>query len=112
VSIPTVPILLPPAVSAPIVAPLPGLTSGWAYPTGNSAEFYAKILNPVTAFLAVVADFTPFDFGAWGMTQAKMPEPPSKSTSIVPQGYFAMGYSAGVLAPIDDSAVDTTRSIL
>ena len=46
------------------------------------------------------------------MTQAKMPEPPSKSTSIVPQGYFAMGYSAGVLSPIDDSAVDTSRSIL
>jgi len=112
VSIPTVPGLIPPAVSAPVVAPLPGITSGWAYPTGNSAEFYAKILNPVSAFLSVVADFTPFDFGAWGMTQAKMPEPPSKSTSIVPQGYFAMGYSAGVLAPIDDSAVDTTRSIL
>jgi len=36
VSMPTLPALLPPAVSAPIVAPLPGLTSGWAYPTGNS----------------------------------------------------------------------------
>jgi hypothetical protein len=112
VSIPTVPLLLPPAVSAPVVAPLPGITSGWAYPTGNSAEFYAKILNPVSAFAAIVADFLPIGNGAWGMTQAKMPEPPSKSTSIVPQGYFAMGYSAGVLAPIDDSAVDTTRSIL
>jgi hypothetical protein len=112
VSIPTAPILLPPAISAPVVAPLPGITSGWAYPTGNSPEFITKVLNPVSAFAAIIADFLPIGNGAWGMTQAKMPEPPSKSTSIVPQGYFAMGYSAGVLSPIDDSAVDTSRSIL
>ena len=112
VSIPSVPALLPPAVSAPVVAPLPGITSGWAYPTGNSPEFITKVLNPVSAFAAIIADFLPIGNGAWGMTQAKMPEPPSKSTSIVPQGYFAMGYSAGVLSPIDDSAVDTSRSIL
>ena len=109
VSIPSVPALLPPAVSAPAVAPLPGITSGWAYPTGNSPEFIAKILNPVNAFLSVIADFTPIDFGAWGMTPAKMPEPPSKSTAIVPKGYFAMGYANGYLSPLDDSAVDQTR---
>ena len=43
VSIPSVPALLPPAISAPVVAPLPGITSGWAYPTGNSAEFITKV---------------------------------------------------------------------
>jgi len=107
VSIPSVPALLPPAVSAPIVAPLPGLTSGWAYPTGNSPEFIAKILNPASAFAAIIADFLPIGNGAWGMTQAKMPEPPGKSTSIVPKGYFAMGSSAGVLAPLDDSATNS-----
>ena len=107
VSIPSVPALLPPAVSAPVVAPLPGITSGWAYPTGNSPEFYAKILNPASAFAAIIADFLPIGNGAWGMTQAKMPEPPGKSTSIVPKGYFAMGSSAGVLSPLDDSATNS-----
>ena len=107
VSIPTVPLLLPPAVSAPIVAPLPGLTSGWAYPTGNSPEFITKVLNPVNAFTAIIADFLPIGLGAWGMTLSKMPEPPGKSTSIIPKGYFAMGSAAGVLAPLDDSATNT-----
>tara|TARA_E500000178_G_scaffold347903_1_gene402031 strand:- start:248 stop:1978 length:1731 start_codon:yes stop_codon:yes gene_type:complete len=111
VSIPTVPVLLPPAVSAPVVAPLPGITSGWAYPTGNSPEFIAKVLNPVNAFLAVIADFTPIGLGAWGMNQIKMPEPPKKSTSIVPRGYFAMGYSGGYISALDDSAKDQTKSL-
>lgn len=107
VSIPSVPALLPPAQSAPVVAPLPGITSGWAYPTGNSPVFLAKVLNPASAFLAIVADFVPIDLGAWGMTLSKMPEPPSKSTSIVPKGYFAMGHASGVLAPLDDSATNS-----
>tara|TARA_R110000744_G_scaffold279157_1_gene391384 strand:+ start:1445 stop:3169 length:1725 start_codon:yes stop_codon:yes gene_type:complete len=107
VSIPSVPVLLPPAVSAPIVAPLPGLTSGWAYPTGNSPVFITQVLNPVNAFAAIIADFLPIGNGAWGMTQAKMPEPPGKSTSIIPKGYYAMGYSAGVLSPLDDSATNS-----
>jgi len=107
VSIPSVPALLPPAQSAPVVAPLPGITSGWAYPTGNSPEFLAKVLNPASAFLAIVADFVPIDLGAWGMTLSKMPEPPGKSTSIIPKGYFAMGHASGVLAPLDDSATNS-----
>jgi len=111
VSMPTLPALLPPAVSAPIVAPLPGLTSGWAYPTGNSPEFIAKVLNPVNAFAAIIADFLPLGLGAWGMTLAKMPEPPKKSTSIVPRGYFAMGYSGGYISALDDSAKDQTKSL-
>ena len=106
-SVPSVPALLPPAVSAPIVAPLPGLTSGWAYPTGNGPEFITKVLNPASAFASIIADFLPLGNGAWGMTQVKMPEPPGKSTSIVPKGYFSMGYSAGVLSPLDDSATNS-----
>jgi len=102
ISIPTLPALIPAAVSAPIEAPLPGFTSGWAYPTGNSPTFFAEVLsNP---FGALIADFLPVGLGAWGMTLSKMPEPPSKSTSIVPKGYFAMGYASGVLSPLDDTA--------
>ena len=110
-SVPTLPAIVPPAVSAPVVAPLPGITSGWAYPTGNSAEFITKVLNPVNAFAAIIADFLPLGLGAWGMTLAKMPEPPKKSTSIVPRGYFAMGYSGGYISALDDSAKDQTKSL-
>jgi hypothetical protein len=69
--------------------------------------FIAQVLNPVNAFAAIIADFLPIGNGAWGMTQAKMPEPPGKSTSIIPKGYYAMGYSAGVLSPLDDSATNS-----
>jgi hypothetical protein len=110
-SVPTLPAIVPPAESAPIVAPLPGITSGWAYPTGNSAEFITQVLNPVNAFAAIIADFLPLGLGAWGMTLAKMPEPPKKSTSIVPRGYFAMGYSGGYISALDDSAKDQTKSL-
>lgn len=109
ITIPTLPALVPAAVSNPISAPLPGVTSGWAYPTGNTSEFYAKVLsNP---FAALIADFLPVGLGAWGMTLAKMPEPPSKSTAIVPKGYFAMGYSGGYISALDDSAKDQSGSI-
>ena len=111
VSIPSVPALLPPAQSAPVVAPLPGITSGWAYPTGNGPEFLAKVLNPASAFLAIIADFTPLGLGAWGIKQIKMPEPPKKSTSIVPKGYFSMGYSGGYISALDDSAKDQTKKL-
>ena len=111
ISLPTLPVLLPPAVSAPIVAPLPGLTSGWAYPTGNSPAFIAEVLDPVNAFGAIIADFLPLGLGAWGMTLAKMPEPPKKSTSIIPRGYYAMGYSGGYISALDDSAKDQTKSL-
>ena len=111
VSIPTVPVLLPPAISAPVVAPLPGITSGWAYPTGNSPEFITKVLNPASAFLSIIADFVPIGLGAWGMNLIKMPEPPKKSTSIVPRGYFAMGYSGGYISALDDSAKDQTKKL-
>jgi len=110
-TIPTLPIIQVPLISNPIAAPLPGITSGWAYPTGNSPEFIAKVLNPVNAFLAIVADFTPIGLGAWGINQIKMPEPPKKSTSIVPRGYFAMGYSGGYISALDDSAKDQTKSL-
>jgi hypothetical protein len=111
VNIPTVPALILPAISAPINAPLPGLTSGWAYPVGNSSEFIAKVLNPVNAFLSIIADFTPIDLGAWGMDMVKAPEPPSKSTAIVPKGYFAMGYSGGYISALDDSAKNQTKNL-
>lgn len=101
IAIPTLPTLTPPAVSTPIALPLPGFSSGWAYPTGNSPEFFTKVL---TSPFALFTEFDPIGTGAWGMVQVAMPEPPAKSTSIMPRGYFSLGYSAGFLSPTDDSA--------
>ena len=101
VAIPTLPVLTPPAVSTPIALPLPGFSSGWAYPTGNSPEFFTKVL---TSPFALFTEFDPIGTGAWGMVQVAMPEPPAKSTSIMPRGYFSLGWAGGFLSPTDDSA--------
>lgn len=111
ISLPTLPAIVLPAISGALTAPLPGFTSGWAYPTGNSPEFITKVLNPASAFAAIIADFLPIGLGAWGMNLIKMPEPPKKSTSIVPRGYFAMGYSGGYISALDDSAKDQTKKL-
>lgn len=44
-------------------------------------------------------------------SQTKMPEPPSKSTNIMPGGYFAMGWAAGFVSPIEDEATDIVSKI-
>ena len=66
-TIPTVPVITPPATSVPIL--------GFALPNDGSGR-------------------------------AKMPEPPSKNTSIMERGYFSLGYALGYLAPTDDTAKD------
>ena len=103
VAIPTLPLLTLPAQSKLLPIPVPGTTSGIAYPTGNSPEFVAKVLSSP---LSLITSLEPLGSGAWGMTQVKLPEPPSKSMSIFPTGYFSMGYANGVLSPLDDSAVN------
>ena len=102
-AVPTLPLLTLPAVSKLLPIPVPGTTSGIAYPTGNSPEFVAKVLSSP---LSLITSLEPLGSGAWGMTQVKLPEPPSKSMSIFPTGYFSMGYANGVLSPLDDSAVN------
>ena len=95
-----VPAIVPAAVSNPLPIPAPGFTSGWAYPTGNTDEFFAKVL---TSPFSLIGSFDPIPPGGWGMKRIQMPEPPSEKCTIVPNGYFSVGFSSGFMAA-DDNA--------
>ena len=98
--IPSLPGLIPAAVSNQVSIPAPGVTSGWAYPTGNTDEFFAKVL---TSPFSLIGSFDPIPPGGWGMKRIQMPEPPSEKCTIVPNGYFSVGFSSGFMAA-DDNA--------
>lgn len=101
-SIPTIPLLVPPAVSNPvpgILLPF-GTKSGWAWPMGNGdpAIFYASVLTSPFSFVGGVIDV--LAGGGYGITTCQMPEPPSESEAppgIVANGYYAKGFSAGFM---------------
>lgn len=97
----TIPIIQVPLVSNPIAAPLPGITSGWAYPTGNGPLFIAAVL---TSPFSVLTGINPLPGGGLGLPRIQMPEPASYAKTIVPKGYFALGYALGFVSPLDDSA--------
>jgi hypothetical protein len=101
ITIPTLPVITTPAASIQLALPVPGASSGWAYPTGNSPVFFAKVL---TSPFSLITNFPPLGRGAWGMTEVKMPEPPSYSMSCLAPGYFSQGWAGGYLSPTDDSA--------
>ena len=100
-TIPTLPVLVPAAISTPVAAPLPGITSGWAYPTGNGPLFAAAIL---TSPFSVLTGINPLPGGGLGLPRIQMPEPASYAKTIVSKGYFALGYALGFISPLDDSA--------
>lgn len=101
IAIPTVPLLVPPAISDP-TPPIFGKASGWAYPVGNGDEFYSSILTSPFSF---ITDIIPgLDTGGYGITRAQMPEPPSKSMMCYNGGYYPRGYSVGIFnSSIEDS---------
>ena len=102
VTIPTIPALIPPAVSNPS-PPLFGIASGWAYPVGNGPKFITSVLTSPFSFMT--GFLPPIDEGGYGMTRAQIPEPPAESTAppgIQANGYYAKGYSAGFMTA-DDS---------
>jgi hypothetical protein len=99
--VPTLPAITIPATSIPLALPVPGASSGVAYPTGNSPVFFAKVL---TSPFSLITNLPPLGRGAWGMTEVKMPEPPSYSMSCLAPGYFSQGWAGGYLSPTDDSA--------
>ena len=97
----TIPALVPAALSNPIAAPLPGVTSGWAYPTGNGPLFATAVL---TSPFSVITGINPVPGGGLGLPRIQMPEPASYGKTIVSKGYFALGYALGFISPLDDSA--------
>jgi hypothetical protein len=97
-----VPLLIPPAQSNP-APPLFGVASAWAYPMGNGnpAKFYSSVLTSPFSFLGGIINT--LTEGGYGITRVQMPEPPSESSALLPNcinpnGYFALGYSAGFMS--------------
>ncbi len=98
----TAPIINPPGVSIPTPAIDPLTISGVAYPSGNGPGFLATVLTSPLAALGFDVNILPG--GGLGIPRIQMPEPASYSKTIVPGGYFSLGYSLGFAAPLDDSA--------
>ena len=96
VTIPTVgnvPAINPPGVSAILPSPVPNTISGVAFPQGNGAGFAATVLTSPLAALGFDINILPE--GGLGIPRIEMPQPTSHGCSIVPGGYFALGYALG-----------------
>jgi len=82
-------------------------TLGAPLPTGpvsyNGAIYSAPVDVP-TSLLFTLPELNFALPALFAGSQAEMPEPPSKSTSIFPRGYFAQGYTSGYISNIDDGA--------
>ena len=94
ISIPTIPAITLPAISifAPSIAQ--GTVSGIAYPQGNGAGFAATVLT--SPFSVLGFDINILPEGGLGIPRIEMPQPTSHGCSIVPGGYFALGYALGI----------------
>ena len=93
IAIPTIPAITFPTISifAPSIAP--GTISGLAYPQGNGPGFAATILTSPLSVLGF--DINVLPEGGLGMSRIQMPQPASHGATIVPNGYFALGYQLG-----------------
>ena len=92
-TIPTIPTIAFPTISifAPSIAP--GTISGLAYPQGNGAGFLATVLTSPLSVLGFDINILPE--GGLGIPRIQMPQPASHGCTIVPNGYFALGFSTG-----------------
>ena len=79
-------------------APLP---SG---PVSYNGAIYSAPVDVPTSLLFTLPELNFALPALFAGSQAEMPEPPSKSTSIFPRGYFAQGYTSGYISNIDDGA--------
>ena len=90
----TIPVLNPPGISSPVPSPVPGVISGVMYPQGNGPGFAATVLtSPLAALTGFDINILPE--GGLGIPRIQMPQPASHGVSIVPNGYFALGYALG-----------------
>ena len=90
---PGIPAINPPGVSAILPSPVPNTISGVAFPQGNGAGFAATVLTSPLAALGFDINILPE--GGLGIPRIEMPQPTSHGCSIVPGGYFALGYALG-----------------
>ncbi len=102
ISIPTIPPITLPAISifAPSIAP--GTISGIAYPNGNGAGFLATVLT--SPFNVLGFDVNILPEGGLGIPRIQMPPPASHGCSIVPGGYYSLGYQLGFAESMESEA--------
>jgi len=90
----TIPVLNPPGISSPVPSLVPGQISGVAFPLGNGPGFAATVLtSPLAALTGFDINILPE--GGLGIPRIQMPTPASHGVSIVPGGYFSLGYATG-----------------
>ena len=89
----TIPVLNPPGVSSPVPSLVPGQISGIAFPQGNGPGFAATVLTSPLSVLGF--DINVLPEGGLGMSRIQMPQPASHGATIVPNGYFALGWQLG-----------------
>ena len=91
---PTLPAINPPGISSPVPSLVPGQISGVAFPQGNGAGFAATVLtSPLAALTGFDINILPE--GGLGIPRIQMPQPASHGCTIIPGGYFALGYALG-----------------
>jgi len=89
-------------------------TLGAPLPTGSVSynTLYLAPLDVPTELLFTLPELNFALPAVFAGSQAEMPEPPSKSTSIFPGGYFAKGFVSGyVNTPLSDSAKSVVSSL-
>lgn len=92
-SVGSVPLINPPGVSSPVPSLVPGQISGIAFPQGNGPGFAATVLTSPLSALGFDINLLPE--GGLGIPRIQMPQPASHGATIVPNGYFALGYALG-----------------
>jgi hypothetical protein len=80
--------------------PAPGIISGAMFPQGNGPGFAATVLTSPLAALTGF-DINVLPEGGLGMPRIQMPQPASHGCSIVPGGYFSLGYALGVCESLE-----------
>jgi hypothetical protein len=89
----SVPLINPVGVTSILPSVAPGQIPGIAFPQGNGPGFAATVLTSPLAALGF--DINVLPEGGLGMSRIQMPQPASHGISIIPGGYFALGYQLG-----------------
>jgi hypothetical protein len=101
-AIPTISIPAIPAISIFAPSLVPGTISGIAYPNGNGEGFLATVLTSPFSVLGFDVNILPE--GGLGIPRIKMPPPASHGCSIIPGGYYSLGYQLGFCESMESEA--------
>jgi len=101
-AIPSIPPITLPAISIFAPSIVPNTISGIAYPNGNGEGFLATVLTSPFSVLGFDVNILPE--GGLGIPRIKMPPPASHGCSIIPGGYYSLGYQLGFCESMESEA--------